>query len=137
MTQVVNPTFRIDVTGQLFKNKDSNINVQDTLVFNKLFTRLGIVKGDLATFPQVGLQQHLFVLSWGDHDELEERIRDFEEDVKIQMQQDCSIESEYNVHTKDVSLEFILANLKYTVEFIYQNLNKSIKIIDYQFSDRT
>lgn len=137
MSIIVNPSFRLDVTGQLFRNKDSNINVQDTLLFNKLFTRLGIVKGEVASFPELGLKQHLFNLNYNDRDTMEEYISAFESDASDQLNQNCTIASEYTTNDKNVSLEFTLENLKYSIEFEYQNLNKSIKIINYQFSDKT
>ena len=46
MATIVNPTFRLDVTGKLFKNKASNRNIQETLFFNDIMTRRSINKGD-------------------------------------------------------------------------------------------
>ena len=60
----VNPTFRLDVDGKLFKNKESNLNVQDTITFNNLMSRLSIEKGYLPLFPNLGLKQHLHNFSF-------------------------------------------------------------------------
>ena len=49
-TVTVNPTFRLDVNGKLFNNKESNLNVQDTITFNNLMSRLSIEKGYLPLF---------------------------------------------------------------------------------------
>ena len=51
-TVTVNPTFRLDVNGKLFNNKESNLNVQDTITFNNLMSRLSIEKGYLPLFPK-------------------------------------------------------------------------------------
>ena len=63
-TVTVNPTFRLDVNGKLFNNKESNLNVQDTITFNNLMSRLSIEKGYLPLFPNLGLKQHLHYLSF-------------------------------------------------------------------------
>ena len=63
---IVNPTFRSDIDGKLFKNKDTNKDIQETVIFNALTTRLSIYKGDLALFPNIGLKQHLFNFSFED-----------------------------------------------------------------------
>ena len=36
---IVNPTFRSDIDGKLFKNKDTNKDIQETVIFNALTTR--------------------------------------------------------------------------------------------------
>jgi hypothetical protein len=131
----VNPSFRLDVTGELFLNKDTNIDVQDTLVFNRLFTRLSIEKGRLALFPNTGLKQHLYKFNFVDKEELATAVQEFEDDVKEQMAQDCTISYTLDTDNKYVHMTFELENLKYNVEFVYENVNNSIKIINYTFVD--
>lgn len=134
-TIAVNPTFRLDVTGKLFLNKDSNIDVQDTIIFNELMTRLSIEKGYLATFPDLGLKQHLFKFNFVDQSEAETAISEFEDDVRAQMKQDCTIEHEFDSYNRNIKLEFNLEKLKYNVMYEYTNNNGAIQVINYSFVD--
>ena len=77
-TVTVNPTFRLDVNGKLFNNKESNLNVQDTITFNNLMSRLSIEKGYLPLFPNLGLKQHLHYLSFIESENVDRVIGDFE-----------------------------------------------------------
>lgn len=131
----VNPTFRLDVTGELFKNKDSNIDVQDTLIFNDLMTRLSIEKGYLATFPDLGLKQHLYNFNFVDEQDLETAIGNFEVDAGSQMNQGCTIEYELDPTNRNVKLEFNLEKLKYNILYQYSNNNGAIQVINYSFVD--
>lgn len=131
----VNPTFRLDVTGKLFLNKDSNIDVQDTIVFNELMSRLSIEKGYLATFPDLGLKQHLFQFNFVDESDLGTAITDFENDVSDQMNQGCTINYELDSYNRNVKLEFNLEKLRYNVMYEYTNNNGAIQVINYSFVD--
>lgn len=132
---IVNPTFRHDITGKLFKNKQSNVNPQETLVFNDLFTRLSIIKGDLPLFPNLGLKQHLFKFSFTDDSEIALAVEDFEEDVKNQTNRNCSIEYSLDRDNHSVHLSFELEGLEYKYEYEYVSVNNSIKIINYSFEE--
>lgn len=131
----VNPTFRLDVTGKLFLNKDSNIDVQDTIVFNELMSRLSIEKGYLAAFPDLGLKQHLFQFNFVDESDLGTAITDFENDVSDQMNQGCTINYELDSYNRNVKLEFNLEKLRYNVMYEYTNNNGAIQVINYSFVD--
>ena len=134
-TVTVNPTFRLDVNGKLFNNKESNLNVQDTITFNNLMSRLSIEKGYLPLFPNLGLKQHLHYLSFIESENVDRVIGDFESDVRNQMQQDCSIEYEVDKDNKHIKLEFNLEKLKYSLLYEFTNVNNSIKVINYSFVD--
>lgn len=134
-TVTVNPTFRLDVNGKLFRNKESNLNVQDTITFNSLMSRLSIEKGYLPLFPNLGLKQHLHLLSFVDSEKLDSIISSFEADVRDQMNQDCSIEYELDNDNKHIKLQFSLENLKYSLLYEYTNVNNAIKVINYSFVD--
>lgn len=129
----VNPTFRLDVDGKLFKNKNSNYDVQETIIFNSLFTRLSIVKGDLAYFPNLGLKQHLHSIEFNDEYDVQTAIAEFEQDVTSQLNQECRIEYTLDRINKTVNMIFNLENLKYGLEFEYRGTNNSIKVIKPQF----
>jgi len=132
---VVNPTMRFDVDGTFFKNKATNINVQDTLLFNKLQTLLSIAKGDIATFPNIGLKQHLFNFAFQDKSSIETAVDAMVLDMKEQLHQNVNIDVNYDPNERSIDMEISLEYLKYTVEFEFQALNKSIKVINYQFKN--
>jgi hypothetical protein len=132
---VVNPTMRFDVDGTFFKNKATNINVQDTLLFNKLQSLLSIAKGDIATFPNIGLKQHLFNFAFQDKSGIETAVDAMVLDMKEQLQQNVNIDVSYDPNERSVDMEISLEYLRYTVEFEFQALNKSIKVINYQFKN--
>lgn len=129
----VNPSFRLDVTGRLFMNKSDNLDVQDTLIFNSLMTRLSIEKGYLPTFPELGLKQHIMGLNFIEDDEVDIVITAFENDVSSQMNQNCSIDYVKDSVNRNIVLTFNLEKLKYNVQFECSNINGSIKIINYSF----
>lgn len=131
----VNPMFRLDVDGKLFLNKDSNLDVQNTIIFNSLMTRLNIEKGYLPTFPNLGLKQHLYKFNFIDKEDIESVISNFEDDVMIQMNQGCTIEYEMDTDNRSIKLEFNLEKMKYNVMYEYTNVNGAIKIINYSFVD--
>ena len=130
---IVNPTMRFDVDGSFFKNKESNINVQETILFNKLQTLLSIAKGDIATFPKMGLKQHLFEFAFQDKNGIENAVDAMKADMKEQLRQECDIDVSYDNIEKSVDMEISLEHLRYSVDFEFQALNKSIKVINYQF----
>lgn len=132
---VVNPTFRLDVDGRLFKEKNDNPDIQDTLVFSELFTRLSIIKGDLAAFPSIGLKQHLFNFGFNTKDEMTIEITAFENDIENQMNRDCVIDVEYDEEDKSVEFHIGVQGLKYPISFKYLQLQNSIKVIHYQFEN--
>lgn len=132
---VVNPTMRFDVDGTFFKNKATNINVQDTLLFNKLQSLLSIAKGDIATFPNIGLKQHLFNFAFQDKSGIETAVDAMVLDMKEQLQQNVNIDVNYDPNERSIDMEISLEYLRYTVEFEFQALNKSIKVINYQFKN--
>lgn len=131
----VNPTFRLDVDGKLFKNKESNLNVQDTITFNNLMSRLSIEKGYLPLFPNLGLKQHLHNFSFIEKDDVDVYINNFENDIASQMNQNCSIEYELDENNRSIKLKISLEKLKYSVLYEYTNINNSIKVINYSFVD--
>ncbi len=131
----VNPMFRLDVNGKLFLNKDSNLDVQNTIIFNSLMTRLNIEKGYLPAFPNLGLKQHLYKFNFIDKEDIESVISNFEDDVMIQMNQGCTIEYEMDTDNRSVKLEFNLEKMKYNVMYEYTNVNGAIKVINYSFVD--
>lgn len=134
--KAVNPTFRLDVTGKLFKNKDTNMNPQETLVFSDLYTRLMIEKGDLPLFPHLGLKQHLHQIEFTDEKEIATNLQEFESDVYDQTGRNCTIDYTLDRERKHVYVTFDLEGLNYKVNFVYQNINNSIRIIDnYDFND--
>ena len=122
---VVNPVFRQDVDGRLFKEKASNGNLQDTLLFNDLYTRLSIVKGDLALFPNLGLKQHLFNFGFVDESDIAINISKFESDLESQLNRECVV----------VAITFGVQGLKYPISFKYMQVQNSIKVIDYKFEE--
>ena len=134
-TKAVNPTFRLDVTGKLFLNKETNIDVQDTITFNSLFTRLSITKGDLALFPNQGLEQFLHLFEFNTSDQIAENVRNFEKEASSQLGKECTIDYTLDAANKSVKMSFTIEGLEYGISFEYRSINNSIKIINYQFDD--
>lgn len=131
----VNPTFRLDVTGKLFKNRDDNLDIQDTIIFNNLMTRLSIEKGYLPLFPELGLKQHLYNFQFIETDDVNAVVKNFEDDVSFQMQQGCTINYSLDTDNRNIVMEFNLEKLKYNIQYEYSNINGSIKVINYSFVD--
>lgn len=134
-TVIVNPTFRLDVTGKLFLNKNDNLDIQDTIIFNNLMTRLSIEKGYLPSFPELGLKQHLYNFSFIEDDDIDIAITNFESDVGYQMAQGCTIEYTKDPDNRNIVMTFNLEKLKYNIKYEYSNVNGSIKVINYSFVD--
>lgn len=132
---VVNPVFRQDVDGRLFKEKVSNSNLQDTLLFNDLYTRLSIVKGDLALFPNLGLKQHLFNFGFVDESDIAINISKFESDLESQLNRECAVDYSLDRDNKEVAITFGVQGLKYPISFKYMQVQNSIKVIDYKFEE--
>ena len=130
---IINPTFRNGVDGKLFRNKDTNRDIQETIVLNNLFTRLSIPKGELAYFPTLGLKQHLGKLVFNDTSDTAMAIEEFEEDMREQMGQNCSIDYELDVDNRLIKMKISLEKLKYAVQMEYSGINGSIRIIEPQF----
>lgn len=135
-TIVVNPTFRLDVDGRLFKETSTNEDVQDTLIFNRLYTMLSIVKGDLPLFPDIGLKQHLFNFGFVDEEEIESNVEDFEDDMETQLGRDCAINYTLDKSDKSVDIDIGVSGLQYPISFKYMNLQNSIRIIHYEFNNQ-
>lgn len=134
-TKAVNPTFRLDVTGKLFLNKETNIDIQDTITFNSLFTRLSITKGDLAIFPNVGLQQFLHLFEFNTEEQIAENIMNFEKEATSQLGKECTIDYTLDAANKSVAMSFSITGLEYGINFEYRSINNSIKVINYRFDD--
>ena len=133
--KTVNPTFKLDITGKLFLNRDSNIDMKATIIYNCLNTRLNIEKGRLPLFPEIGLKQHLHQMNFNDEAHLDLNIQEFEDDVKNQLGKNCSIDYKLDPDSKSSILSFELEGLKYGVQFKYNTSNNSIKVIDYIFNE--
>lgn len=127
---IVNPTFRSDIDGKLFKNKDTNKDIQETVIFNALTTRLSIYKGDLALFPNIGLKQHLFNFSFEDESGIAEAVSNMETDIEQQLNRSCSVQYELNPDTKTVKLSIHISGIEYAYEYEFTNINNSIRIIN-------
>lgn len=127
---IVNPTFRSDIDGKLFKNKDTNKDIQETVIFNALTTRLSIYKGDLALFPNIGLKQHLFNFSFEDESGVAEAASNMETDIEQQLNRSCSVQYELNPDTKTVKLSIHISGIEYAYEYEFTNINNSIRIIN-------
>ena len=127
---IVNPTFRSDIDGKLFKNKDTNKDIQETVIFNALTTRLSIYKGDLALFPNIGLKQHLFNFSFEDESGVAEAASNMETDIEQQLNRSCSVQYELNPDTKTVKLSVHISGIEYAYEYEFTNINNSIRIIN-------
>ena len=127
---IVNPTFRSDIDGKLFKNKDTNKDIQETVIFNALTTRLSIYKGDLALFPNIGLKQHLFNFSFEDESGVADAASNMETDIEQQLNRSCSVQYELNPDTKTVKLSVHISGIEYAYEYEFTNINNSIRIIN-------
>ena len=127
---IVNPTFRSDIDGKLFKNKDTNKDIQESVIFNALTTRLSIYKGDLALFPNIGLKQHLFNFSFEDESGIAEAASNMETDIEQQLNRSCSVQYELNPDTKTVKLSVHISGIEYAYEYEFTNINNSIRIIN-------
>ena len=127
---IVNPTFRSDIDGRLFKNKDSNKDIQETVIFNSLTTRLSIFKGDLALFPNLGLKQHLFNFSFEDESGIAEAASNLESDIENQLKHSCSVKYDLNRDTKSVKLYIHISGIEYAYEYEFTNINNSIRVIN-------
>ena len=122
---IVNPTFRLDVDGKLFKNKNSNMDMQETIYFNNLMTRLSINKGDIVHFPEMGLKQHLSKFNFVYDTELVSAISDFESDIETQMGRSCTINYQLdrdNQHV-DFDIDGKIYNDKTSI-FLVSNSNR-------------
>ena len=128
--EIVNPTFRSDIDGKLFKNKDTNKDVQETVIFNALTTRLSIYKGDLALFPNIGLKQHLFNFSFEDESGIAEAANNIESDIEQQLNRSCTIQYELNKDMKTIKLSIHITGIEYAYEYEFTNINNSIRIIN-------
>ena len=137
MADKVNPTFRLDVNGRLFKNKNSNKNIQETIFFNTFMTRLSINKGDLVYFPNLGLKQHLGKFNFTDKNRLMQEAISFESDIEEQMGRDARVNYELDPDNKHVSFSIELDGLEYPINFIYSGTNDSIRIISSQFENES
>ena len=127
---IVNPTFRSDIDGKLFKNKDTNKDIQETVIFNALTTRLSIYKGDLALFPNIGLKQHLFNFSFEDESGIAEAANNMESDIEQQLNRSCTIQYELNKDMKTIKLSIHITGIEYAYEYEFTNINNSIRIIN-------
>lgn len=127
---IVNPTFRSDIDGKLFKNKATNKDAQETLLFNSLTTRLSIFKGDLPLFPEVGLKQHLLKFGFEDESGVSEIVAEFEADIEYQLKRSCEIKYELDSDTKSIKLAIHISGIEYAYEYEFTNINNSIRIIN-------
>ena len=127
---IVNPTFRSDIDGKLFKNKDTNKDIQETVIFNALTTRLSIYKGDLALFPNIGLKQHLFNFSFEDESGIAEAASNMETDIEQQLNRSCTVQYELNRDLKTIKLSIHITGIEYAYEYEFTNINNSIRIIN-------
>ena len=127
---IVNPTFRSDIDGKLFKNKDTNKDIQETVIFNALTTRLSIYKGDLALFPNIGLKQHLFNFSFEDESGIAEAANNMESDIEQQLNRSCTVQYELNRDMKTIKLLIHITGIEYAYEYEFTNINNSIRIIN-------
>ena len=127
---IVNPTFRSDIDGKLFKNKDTNKDIQETVIFNALTTRLSIYKGDLALFPNIGLKQHLFNFSFEDESGIAEAANNMESDIEQQLNRSCTVQYELNRDMKTIKLSIHITGIEYAYEYEFTNINNSIRVIN-------
>ena len=127
---IVNPTFRSDIDGKLFKNKDTNKDIQETVIFNALTTILSIYKGDLALFPNIGLKQHLFNFSFEDESGIAEAANNMESDIEQQLNRSCTVQYELNKDMKTIKLSIHITGIEYAYEYEFTNINNSIRIIN-------
>ena len=123
---IVNPTFRSDIDGKLFKNKDTNKDIQETVIFNALTTRLSIYKGDLALFPNIGLKQHLFNFSFEDESGIAEATNNMESDIEQQLNRSCTVQYELNKDMK-TKVNKLFTFYIFMVLYIYSVTNLNYK----------
>ena len=97
--RTVNPQFRLDVDGRLFKQTATNQDLQDTLIFDDLYSRFCIVKGDLPLFPNIGLKQHLYTFGFVEEPEAMLHKEDFE---NVSMDKDDLEEYAENLNSVEV-----------------------------------
>lgn len=131
----INPTFRLDVNGKLFRNKDTNKNIQETILFNNLMTRLSIAKGSLPLFPTLGLKQHLGKFNFQDAGGVDTVAAEFESDLESQMNRECRVHVVKSPDERHLEVTIEIEGLEYPLEFKYSNSNGSIRIIEPQFTD--
>ena len=131
----VSPSFRLDVNGKLFRIKKSNSDVQDTPLFETLFNRLSIVKGDLPYFPEVGLKQHLHKFDFNTESDASAIISEFEADIEKQLKTSVTITHEIDLDSKSMKLSFDIDGMEYPLEVKYTAFNGSIKPINYSFEN--
>ena len=132
---VVSPSFRLDVNGKLFRIKNTNTDVQDRPIFETLFNRLSIVKGDLPYFPDVGLKQHLHKFDFNTREDASAIIAEFEADIEKQLKTSVSIRYDLDIDSKSMKLYFDIDGMDYPLEVKYTAFNGSIKPINYSFND--
>lgn len=131
----VSPSFRLDVNGKLFKIKKTNTDIQDIPIFETLFNRLSIVKGDLPCFPDVGLKQHLHKFDFTVESDASSLISEFEADIEKQLKTSVSINYKIDLDTKTLNLSFDIDGFDYPLQVKYSAFNGSIKPINYEFND--
>lgn len=131
----VNPSFRLDVDGKLFKNKESNTNIQETLFFSNLLTRLSINKGDLPLFPDMGLKQWLGKFVFKTDQEIGLTVASFEQDLETQLNRTCHVSYETDSDNKYVKISIEIDGLELPASFEYNHMNGSIRIIEPQILD--
>lgn len=127
---IVNPTFRLDINGKLFKNKDTNKDIQETMIFNSLTTRLSIYKGDLALFPDIGLKQHLFNFGFNDVSGVAEAAANLEADIEYQLRRSCDVRYELGTTEQFIKLFIHIEGIAYAYEYEFTNINNSIRVIN-------
>ena len=131
---IVNPTFRLDIDGKLFRNKNSNMDIQETIYFNDFITRLNINKGDIVHFPDLGLKQHLHKFNFTDENELVSAVSDFESDIESQLGHSCQINYTLDRENHHVDFEIEIDGFEYPIQFSYSSVSSSIRIIEPQFT---
>ena len=131
----VSPSFRLDVNGKLFKIKKTNTDIQYIPIFETLFNRLSIVKGDLPCFPDVGLKQHLHKFDFTVESDASSLISEFEADIEKQLKTSVSINYKIDLDTKTLNLSFDIDGFDYPLQVKYSAFNGSIKPINYEFND--
>lgn len=129
---LINPTFRLDVNGKLFRNKNTNNDIQETIIFNNLMTRLSINKGDLPAFPSLGLKQYFGKFNFMDETDITINLSEFESEMEAQMDRECKITPKFDKENKYVEISIEVEGLKYPATVRYFNNNGSIRIIEPQ-----
>lgn len=132
---IVNLTFRLDVNGKLFRNKDTNEDIQETLLFNQLMTRFYINKGDLPLFPNLGLKQFFGRFGFLDEAEANMVVADLEAEIELQMGRNCTVSKVIDHQHKHIDISIELEGIKQPLSIRYFNNNGSIRIIEPQFND--